>query len=44
MTSRFTFLRLIDMNFRDRITGEEEKSTITFTVEEDSADADVDCG
>ena len=32
------------MNFRDRITGEEEKSTITFTVEEDSADADVNCG
>lgn len=32
------------MNFRDRITWEEKKNTITFIVNGESADADVDCG
>ena len=32
------------MNFRDRIAGEEEeRGTITFTLKEGSADADVSC-
>lgn len=32
------------MNLRNRITWEEEKNTITFIVNEESADADVNCG